>query len=532
VTPPAPPVASRRAAWLGVVVLVAGFVLTLAASRVTGPTFDEEKRLAAVGRATDLVRGVVDVGLMALGSSSAQAIYEDIAPFGPLPAMVSGWPGEVLASANLLDRLVAARLGWLLLTGLAPAALFFLVERSKGPRVAALSACILLSIPRWTHAAAAARESAIVASIWLIALALYVQSMPPPLAARRRGVKARFRLAAVLFAVVIGLGTSTSLATLWILPLVLVHAAFVHSRHLRRGVRRGLLPVPVGMLLVILVAPVTLAAATPSLWRGGGAHVAHWLLAPLSPSIEPLLYRGGPVVSPRDVPSGYALRWLFATTPALVLALALAGAVLLVRGFWVDRRTTRKDPYALGLLLLLTVVAVVVGPALTPAVLTRFPPRVEAALPFVAVAAALAVERAAVRFASERRGAYAALAAALAFVIFGLFGLPTASASFGLFGGGTGRAVEGRMWTIGDGSEVAALGPAIDRLGAPRLMVDAPEVPRTYWATLEHFGRLRTRLEVGRSGPLAVSVRRGADPNAVATVSRDGAQLWSLVTKR
>jgi hypothetical protein len=502
----------------------------LAASRVTGPTFDEERRLAAVGRATELIRGVADFGPMALGSSSAQAVYEEIAPFGAVPALVSGWPGEVLAAAKLLDRLVAARLGWLLITGLAPAAVFYLVARSKGPRVAALSACILLSIPRWIHAAAVARESAIVGSIWLIALALYVQSMPPPLRARRRGEKARFRLAGVAFAVVIGLGASTSLATLWVLPLVLVHAAFVHSRRLRRFVRRGLLPVPAGVLLAILIAPVTLVAAAPSLWRGGGAHVAQWLLVPLSPSIEPLLYRGGPVVSPRDVPAGYALRWLVATTPSLILLLALAGTVVLIMAFRSNRGTDR-DPYALGILLLLAVAAAVVGPALTPAVLTRFPPRIEAALPFIAIAAAIPVERAAVRFAGEARSVFAVLAAGFVFLTYGLVGLPTASASFGLFGGGTARAVEGRMWTVGDGSEVAALAIAIDRLGMPRLAVDAPDVARTYWAVLERVGRLRTHVEPGRGGPLAVSVHRGADPNAIATVSRDGAQLWSLAKR-
>jgi hypothetical protein len=288
------------------------------------------------------------------------------------------------------------------------------------------------------------------------------------------------------------------------------------------------LPVPVGVLLVILVAPVTLAAATPSLWRGGGAHVARWLLAPLSPSIEPLLYRGGAVVSARDVPGGYASRWLIATTPALVLLLALAGSVLLVMAFRVDRGTPRRDPYALGALLFFAVVAVVAGPALTPAVLTGFPPRVEAALPFVAIAAAIAVERAAVRFAGDARSAFVVLAAAPAFLAYGLVGLPTASSSFGLFGGGTARAVEGRMWTVGDGSELAVLAPAIDRLGMPRLFVDAPDVPRTYWAALAQVGRLRTQLEAGRPGALTVSVHRGADPNAIATVSRDGAQLWSL----
>jgi hypothetical protein len=521
---------ARRIARLGALISLGGFVLTLAASRVTGPTFDEERRIAAVRRATELIRAVAEFGPMALGSSSGQAVYEDIAPFGPVPSIISGWPGEVLANANLLDRLVAARLGWLLFTGLAPAAVFFLCVRSRGPRVAALAACILLSIPRWIHAAAVAREPAVVASIWLMALSLYVQAMPPPLVARRGGEKSRYRLAAIGLAVVVGLGLSTSLATLWVLPLIIGHAIFVHWRSLRRLVRQGLLPVPVGVLLVILIAPVTMVAATPSLWRGGGAHAAQWLLTPLSPTIEPLLYHGGPVVSARDVPGGYALRWLIATTPALVLVLGLAGAVLLAVAFWKNQRQ-RRDPYALGALLALAVAAIVIGPAITPAVLTRFPPRIEAALPFIAVAAAIAVERAAIRLLGEARSLFAVLASGLAFLAFGLFGLPTASASFGLFGGGTARAVASRMWTVGDGSEVAALALAIDRLGVSRLFVDGSEVPRSYWTTLQWAGRLRTRVEVGRGGPLTMSVHRGDEQGAIATVTRDGAVLWSLAKR-
>lgn len=512
-------------------VLVTGLVLTVAASRVTGPTFDEERRLAAVRRATELVRAVGDFGPSALGSSSAEAIYEELAPFGALPAVLSGWFGEVLGAAHLLDRLVAARLGWLLLTGVAPAAVYFIVVRSHGPRVAALSACLLLAIPRWLHAAAAAREPAVVASIWLIVLAFYVQSIPPALRARRLGANRRFRAAAFAFAVAIGLGLSVTFATLWIVPLIVVHSLIARPRGLRGSVRQGLLPLPVGLLLMIVVSPVTMVAATPSIWQGGGAHAAEWFLSPLAPTIEPLLYRGGPVVSPRDVPGGYALRWLVATTPALVLALAFLGAGVVAAEFWAARRRRRSDDVGLGLLLLLSTAAIVFGPALTPVVLTRFPPRVEAVLPFVAIAAAITVERAARRGLGESRSLFAVLAAGVVFVAYGLVGVQTASAAFGLFGGGTLRAVSGRMWTVGDGSEVAVLAASIDRLGMPRLAVDAPEVPRSYWSVLERAGRLATRVEPGHGGALTVGISRGAARNALGTVSRDGAVLWSLTRR-
>ncbi|HEX4336555.1 MAG TPA: hypothetical protein VH062_11615 [Polyangiaceae bacterium] len=510
--------------------LVAGFVLTVAASRVTGPTFDEEHRLQAVHRATELVRAVTDFGPSALGSSSAEAIYDEMQPFGPLPTLISGWFGEVLAAAHLMDRLVAARLGWLLLTGTAPAALYFMVVRSHGPRVAALAACLLLAMPRWLHGAASAREPVVVASIWLVLLALYVQSIAPARAARRRGVRAPFRGAAFVFALALGLGISTSLATLWVLPLIVVHSLVARPRHLRRSLRQGMLPLPFALLAMIVVSPVTLVAAGPSLWQGG-AHAAAWFLSPLAPSIEPLLYRGGPIVSPRDVPGGYALRWLVATTPALVLALAFAGAGVIAAEYWAARRVRRDDAVGLGSLLVLAVFAIVFGPALTPAVFTRFPPRVEAALPFIAAAAAIPVVRAASRAVGEQRGVFVVLVAGVLFVTSGLIGVPTASSSFGLFGGGTARAVESRMWTVGDGSEVAPLAAAIDKLGMPRLAIDAPEVPRTYWQLLQRDGRLHTQVEPGRAGALTVSVNRGPHAGALATVARDGATLWSLTRR-
>jgi hypothetical protein len=237
------------------------------------------------------------------------------------------------------------------------------------------------------------------------------------------------------------------------------------------------------------------------------------------------------VVSPRDVPGGYALRWLIATTPALVLALAFAGTGVIAAEYWASRRKRRRDEAGLGAMLLLATFAVVFGPALTPQVLTRFPPRVEAALPFVAIAAAVTVARAAERLVGKERSVFVVVAAGLAFAAFGLVGVPTASASFGLFGGGTARAIGGRMWTVGDGSEVSALATPIDKLAVSRVSVDAPEVPHSYWPVLQRMERLHTHVEPGRGGALTVGVDRGAEPKALGTVSRDGAVLWSLTRR-
>jgi hypothetical protein len=270
-----------------------------------------------------------------------------------------------------------------------------------------------------------------------------------------------------------------------------------------------------------------MVATTPSLWRGGGAHAAAWLLSPLAPAIEPLLYRGAPIVSPRDVPGGYALRWYFATTPVAVVVLSLAGGAFLVGEFVKARREKPSDPTGIGLLLLIAVVAALIGPAFAPAVLTRFPPRVEAVFPFVAMAAGVALDRLATRLVKGRFADLAVAVPALLLLAAGALGIPTASSAFGALGGGERRAAAGRQWTVGDGSELAAVAPAIDRLDMPRLNIDAPDVPRGYWALLERAGRMHTHVDPGR-GVYGLSIHRGDDDRAVARVTRGGATLWSL----
>jgi hypothetical protein len=509
-------------------VSLGGFALTVAASLVTGPAFDEERRIGAARHATELVRAVADFGSSALVSSSARGIYDELAQFGVLPGLLSGWLGEALARVGL-DRLVATRLGWLLCTGLAPAAVYSIVVKSRGPRVAALAAAALLAMPRWTHAAALAREPAFVVSVWLLAIAAYLRSLPPPLVARRAGARSRFRWAAPIFAVGLGLGAAANLAALWVLPLIAIHHWTSGASGAWRSVRRGRAPLPVAMLWFVLLGPVVVLGTSPGLWRGGASRVAEWLFLPLAPTIEPILYHGGPVVAARDVPPGYAVSWLLATLPIALIVLAAGGGLVFFRDWIASRRGTRpRDRGGLGALVLLSLLAATLGPALTPAVLTRFPPRVEAALPFLAIAAAVALDRLAIRMVGERFAHLAALVTVFALVTSGLIALPTASASFGLLARGTPGAIASRSWTVGDGSEVASLARAIDAEGRPRVSVDAPEVPRSYWAMLGQLGRLRARVDVARPGQGYFVIVRGPRSPAAATVERGGAVLWSL----
>ena len=514
------------------VIVVAGVLFTIVASRFVGPTFDEEARANAVRRATELWRSVTQNGPMALFDASAERVYADLAPFGAGPALFSGWLGEVLARVGIVDRLVGARFGWLLLAGLGPGALFFIVRRSQGTRVAALSAALLLAVPRWVHGAAAAREPAVVASLWLVLLAFYLEGVARSLPRRKTAIeqeapppRARGWLAAA-FGASLGVAVAADFASLWVLLLIVVHFCGVRGRRPFGELRRGRIPLPSMFLPALGVAPVFFLQCAPPVWRGG-ADAVDWVLSGLTPTVEPVLYRG-PVVAPGDVSPLFATHWLASTTPAWLVFLAASGGVI----FFLDWRDVRRgkrpaDPLRLGLLCALGALSVlVVGPLLTPQVLLRFPPRTEAALPFLAVLAAVALDRLTTRVVGTDLAARVLSPLATIAVGIAAINLPTAGASFSTLVGGTRGAVDSQIWTVGDGSEIAGLARAIDGLKISSLTVEAHEIPRGVWTLLNQSKRLKTRVEPARQA--AYRITRGAQPNTVATVERDKAVLWSL----
>jgi hypothetical protein len=522
---------SRRVLVGGLLALLGGGVLAFAGSRVTGPTFDELGRIAISARANVFARAVSDVGLSATVSSSARTIYDELSPFGVLPALISGSFGDWLSRLGIVDKLSGVRLGWLLVTMTAPLSLFLLVEASRGVRVAVLSACMLAAIPRFSHAMAVASEPAVVTSLWLLVLASYVRSMPPPIAERRAGIRRHYRLGAAVFGLAFGLGVAISLATLWIVPLIVVHYFVRGGTASIRELRRAAAPVPAAFLWALFVSPLVVLVMTPKLWRGGAVSAAEWLFLPLSPTVEPMNYAGAPVTAD-TVPAGYALGFLVATVPFVIALCAIGGSVLLLRDSARARRGEQAhDPVGLASLVLIGLVIVILGPIFEPRVFLRFPPRAEAGFPWVAVACAVAVDRVATRAVGDRRAPWIAGLAALAFMAIGLFRLPTAGASFSLFVGGTRGAVARKIWPIGDGSEVAVLGRAIDTLRLGGVSLRAAEVPKNYFAVLSSMGRISTKVEASAAAGDLVLVR-GPRRGAIATSDQGGMTLWSLTRRR
>jgi hypothetical protein len=508
-------------------------VATFAASFATGPTFDEERRVAAVRRAATLLRNVASSGAGALRGPAASGAVDDLGPYGVLPGFVSAWLGEVLRSLHLVDTLTALRFGFLIITALAPWALFAVLERGLGARVALLGAVLLLSVPRWLHGAGVALEPVVVASLWLLVLAAYFRSLPSPVTERRGEARRRFRLAAVLFGVTLGVGFAVDRATLWVLPVVLIHHAATRGRSSLGELRRGRAPIPLALLLAVPVAPVFLVLCEPRIWRGG-ASAAAWLFAGLGPSIEPAAY-GGRAVTPKDVPGFYGAEWLLSTVPVVLLLLAAAGAFFWARDWWRRRREAgrgeagRGSACRLGVLALIVAGAILLGPALAPRVFVRFPPRAEAFLPLVAAFAAVALDRLANRIVGSARAPWLGAAAAVAALGTACIGLPTAGASFNLVAGGTGGAVVRRRFPVGDGSELAVLARSIDSLRFARVSVQATDVPKGYFGLLHQVERMKTKVESPRgASPGELIIVRGDKGGAVAKVTHWGGVIWQM----
>jgi hypothetical protein len=418
---------------------------------------------------------------------------------------------------------------------MAPLLLFWLVERVEGARVALFGAVALLASSRWLHALGTASADAMVAALWLAVLAPYVRSLPrADCTTAQPGRRAAWAAAS---ACALGFGLAVTLATLWVVPILLVHASFVYRRPLRRALRRGRLPVPVLFLWALLTGPLALLLAQPMVW-GGPARAAKWLTSPVGAETAPALYRGDLISAP-PWPPLLGVDYLMGTVPLVTLALAVVGIGVLLRGrggpMSCERRplgrTARRRGAWLGLLIALGVTVAVLGPVLTPPALTRFPPRIDAALPFVAILAGIGLERVGhgVVDARWRGWIVTTIGAWLAFDA--ARELPTAAASFNPLAGGTPHVVQTNAYDARDGSELAPLARAIDALGKERLRLDAPEVAGGYFKTLRRLRRLETDVDV-RAGRGEYRIVRGTADGALATSSHGGAVLWSLVPAR
>lgn len=370
--------------WLGPAVLLVGLAVTFALSATTGLSPDEARRVQAIEHARSLPRAVADTGLGATVSWAAQGLYRELMPFGVWPSLLSVWASELAGATRPPGSLIAHRFGWLLILGLAPGALYHLVEGRSGPRVAVLTAFLPFAMPGWAKGVGTASEAAIVGTLWLVLGALYVGARQ-----RRPAGHLAGRLANFAFGVAVPACATANLAALWVLPPIVAHSLVAERS--ANGLGRGQVKLPFGFVWCLVLAPLVVAISAPQVWRGGAVAVAEWLFAPLSPTVDAAATPGR-VVSVDRIPLGHAFEVLGTTTPIPLLVAALVGALLHA---WQSARyrsaIARKETGGGYFLAASVLLGFALGPLVTPRVFLRFPPRVEAALPFLAAFAAIGV---------------------------------------------------------------------------------------------------------------------------------------------
>jgi hypothetical protein len=523
-------VETPRARWVpgavAALVLAVGLGLFLLASRVTAPASDELGTISAIERATGIVTKVAARGPAVL---TLPEIRVELESGVHAWVLLGAWCKLSIGRMGLVDPLSAMRLPWLALGALAALGVFGMLRRAHGTLVGALGAAWLMALPPFVHGIVVMREGALVAAFHVLVLACQVQSL---------GGGRRALGWAGLGALALGAGSAVSLATLSVIPVLLAHFWLSRGRTTLRLARRGRLPVPPLVLFGLALGPIAYLALSPALWKATPAVVARVVLAPLGPTVTPAPF-AGTVVHKLPVPGGYWASWLVQSLPvaALVAALLGVGAAVhhgLARRFASGRLRPPRDRHALGLLGALGLFGLPLAAALQPSVLVRFPPRVELALPYVALLAASGLCELATRFARPALGRATAIATVLVAMIPAHVKPATASLAFSPLTGGPARIQRTRALPFGDGSEVGALVPAIDALGQSELSLDLPpELSPELFRVLASAGRMKTRI-VPRHGSATHAIERGASARGslLGEARRDGAVAFTLIANR
>lgn len=522
----------RRNVAAGVALFLAALAVLIWVSVHTGPAFDELSLLRAEGAADGLVRHVASSGVSALASTSAQAVFATFHGRGTFLVLLSAWSKLSIGRVGLLDPLTAARLPWLVLAALSAVLVYVLALPSLGRRTALLAGVLLALTPRWLHQAAVQSSGVAAAACWLLVIAPYVRSLGPARAGLHEKTNA---IGWGLFAAVaVGFGLGIASATLWAVVIVVLHFWLARHRATRRLLKHGRVPVPPFVLFATFIAPLACMLFNPALWRIRLVSIARWLLAPLAPTVAATHYAGQLVDAP-PVPGGYTLRWLVVTLPAVLLACALVGLGVLAhralaRRFASGSLRPPRDRHALGTLIALGLVWTVLGPFVCPAILTTFPPLVEICLPFVALAAAVGLSRAARAAAGARFAQWAEIGTVAVVGGLAVYAPSTLSASFDELLGGASHAAAAGVFSVGDGSELGSLARYIDTLGRSQVSLLAPGVPPGLWSELRDVHWLRTAVvtaPLGRRGDLMLERGRSGG-HVLFRVERDGAALWTL----
>lgn len=522
---------------------LASFVVALAVGVVgasrTSPAPGELPRLRSVETMATFIERAVESPASGLTRQALDRAFGASKGVGHLPASFGGYLHASIGPgvARVFGELVEVRLGFVLSAALVVPLTYLLARTSLRRRPALLAAASLLLVPRVAHHVAIGAPEAIAAAAWLIVLVPYVASL-------RRRSPWLFVATGVAF----GVALSMSLAASWLPLLVPVHFLVARFSTTRRLAKAGQMPLPSALLAMLVLGPAALLALSPWLWHETLPRLRDLVVASLAPSIAPTLYRGVTIAS-SPVPRSFALELVVVALPATTLALATVGGSVLA-----SRARRRRDRAGVGPLVVVGLAFALVVPAIAPDMLLEFPPRIELALPFVAIAAGVGLDRsiALVARLAPRSAAWLAPAAGVLLLAPSAFAAlrdpATTSAAFSALGGGARRVAATALFATNDGTALRTIAAAIDRLGGSGVTLYSPDVPADVWEAMHAFGLLARPVRVVSqlagaelvvvtatpAGDGALHALRSNDPSCrpLATVARDGVELAGLYRAR
>jgi uncharacterized membrane protein (UPF0136 family) len=175
----------------------------------------------------------------------------------------------------------------------------------------------------------------------------------------------------IVLGVVYGLTLNTK-HNAWILPLVIIpHALFVRFHETRRGLSRGVLPMPANVLAMLTIGPLVFYATWPWIWNDTLVRLQQYVAFHVNHDYYNMEFLGRNYFSAPS-PRGYMPVMIAATVPTVTLLLFLTGAAdRLVDGLkrclsalpW--RAPARPDRSQVDLLLAVAFCAAI-GPWLLP----------------------------------------------------------------------------------------------------------------------------------------------------------------------
>jgi hypothetical protein len=230
----------------------------------------------AVSAAEPVVRSIADRGPGALFDERARADLRGVDGQSTSFALLGAWSKLSIGRVGILEPDVAARLPWLVVASLGPAALYAILAPWWGGVSALFAFAWLLALPGWTVGCARATDGATLAGAILVAFGFYLGSLP-----RRLGRRSRHAHAfAALCAGWLALGVAMSRAVLVALLLVYVDFAVRNRAVAERAGERGLVLLPSALVLSLAVAPVAFIVLDPALYGSTPSAIVGELFRP------------------------------------------------------------------------------------------------------------------------------------------------------------------------------------------------------------------------------------------------------------